>query len=72
MPDAEMSPGGVRGEERLKWDMQSYSGKLAAYSDGAAAHWKVRGSIVDINYRIHRNHANSQLILPFKNPEIDS
>ena len=71
MPDTEMSLGGVGGEERLKWDMQSCSGESAAYSDGAAAHWTCRVSTLDRNYRIHRNHVNSQLILAFTNPNLN-
>lgn len=47
MPGTEMGLGGVRGEERLKWDMQSCSGESAAYSDGAAAHWMFRASTLD-------------------------
>lgn len=72
MPDTEMSLGGVGGEGRSKWGMQSCSGESAAYSYGAAAHWIFRESTLGGNYRIHRNHGNSQLILAFTNPNLDT
>lgn len=71
MPDTEMSLGGVGGEGRSKWDMQSCSGESAAYSYGAVAHWMFRESTLGRDYRIHRNHGNSQMILAFTNPNLD-